>query len=129
MHTFDNMIFNVNGDMRDTDRLGDALKLAIEQAVGFRKSDTHGLILYRYGSDKCTLFPAPLSPKELLPLVLVYLDSEHAANVKCEGFDANADHDGSNNPGWRVYTENWGHVGDECADAIAVKPCFVWFGK
>lgn len=39
------------------------------------------------------------------------------------------DHDGSNGRGWRLFTENWGHVaGFRCA-IVAAQPVWAMYGK
>ena len=44
-------------------------------------------------------------------------------------WEEDADHDGSNDVGFRMYNETWGHVGGSGYAFIAIKPVWVWFGK
>ena len=39
------------------------------------------------------------------------------------------DHDGSNEEGWRVYNETWGHVGSSHYAFVAIRPVWAMYGK
>jgi hypothetical protein len=132
MHEGDNAIFNVNG--RSNNRLRDAIKLAAPDRCklkGFRKHESKGLIFYWTDSKRpgYSAFPAPLTAEDVFPMVVQYLASKEVRIAKHEGWDANADHDGDNVAGWRVYVEDWGHVDDEYEAAFAVKFAWIWLGK
>jgi hypothetical protein len=62
-----------------------------------------------------------------------WLNTDHAKGVQLEGWDEDADHDGSNDRGWRLYTEDWGHVYQSSSlnhyTIAAFKPAFLWYGK
>lgn len=75
-----------------------------------------------------TKFPIPISPAQAAEMAFQWLESKEAKEVPMEGWDANADHDGSNEIGWRVYTEDWGHVEGDW-NCIAIKPAYLWYGK
>jgi hypothetical protein len=131
----DNRIFNVNG--KGDEMLLRTLQLVFEQegnktAKGWSFSKKHGLILHWYcddGGAKVTPFPAELDAKAVLMFVIAWLKGKKAETVERHGWDEDADHDGHNGPGWRVFCEDWGHV-NECPSAIcAVKPVFLWYGK
>lgn len=134
-----NRIFNVNGplDREGKEFLAATLRLAFQQlghpgveghrAVGYRVCPRDGFVLYGYKSSKCILFPCSLSADQVLPQILAWFESKPACT--CQGWDANADHDGSNGPGWRVYCEDWGFIDHEHEAFIAVKPAFMWYGK
>jgi hypothetical protein len=133
--SFDNRVFNVNG----TGKAGllAALELAFSQegagkkAKGFVNSPEKGLVLCWWCDGQSGPFPLPatLDAAGVLPMVLSYLESDEAKLVPCEGWDANADHDGSNSEGWRVYVEDWGHVGGNSYAICAIRRAFVWHGK
>ena len=131
----DNRIFNVNGRL---DRGGEqlllkTLELAFEisghKAAAWRVSLDHGLILdwcdNATGSNR---FPSPVTATQVMPMVASWLHSDEAKQVKCEDWDADADHDGHNGPGWRVYCGDRDHVQGWQA-IVAVKPAFMWYGK
>lgn len=128
----DNHIFNVNGRLdRGGERLlQKALELAFEitgrKAVAWRVSMEHGLILnWSDSANGAVPLPCESTALEVMPMVLAWLRSDEAKNVKCVGLDANADHDGHNGPGWRVHYGDG--VGREAI--VAVKPAFMWYGK
>lgn len=131
----DNRIFNVNGalDRGGEQLLQKALELAFEsagyKAVAWRFSLKHGLIFdWCDGAKDSVRLPSPSTAVEVLPMVLSWLRSEDAKKVECEGWDADADHDGENGPGWRVHCGDWGHV-EGWQAIVAVKPAFMWYGK
>lgn len=39
------------------------------------------------------------------------------------------EHDGSMGKGFRMWNENWGHVGGSWAGICAIRPIFAWYGK
>ncbi len=139
--SFSNRIFNVNG--KTEAMLRDALKLVFAQegdhtrAHAWVEHPEHGIILL-WGIPStgdylrpysCSKFLSPLTAEEVTPLIVTWLKSDEAKIVKCEHWDANADHDGSNSLGWRVYCGDWGHVGEERYSICAVKPAWIWYGK
>lgn len=131
MWSFDNPIFNINGD--SDSKLTDALVFALNGRTvsGFKFIVSKGLVLYSYISstnNNAIKFPTPLMAAEVAPIVLKWLNSDEAKQVPFHGWDANADHDGENELGWRVYTEDWGHIEGEW-NAIAIKPAYIWYGK
>ena len=127
---YDNRIFNVNGESDST--LLMALTLAFEESeykcVGWTQSATHGLQLEMGIDTQTNVFPTPLSASECFPLVKQWLSGNFAQMVECEGTDADADHDGHNNRGWRVYVED---ANGYCpTHAICrIKPAYIWYGK
>lgn len=137
--SFDNRLFNVNG--RSEEDLLSALRLVFNiwgtnsKAVAWIADPQKGLVLcWHYDTEtqyasKMAPFPAPMTADEVLPTVLAYLRSEEAGKVQLDSWEEDADHDGDNGPGWRVYLEDWGHVG-HCQYAIcAIKRVFLWYGK
>lgn len=131
--SFDNRIFNINGN--EDEHLLAVLKLAFAQKGTTCKGTffdvNKGLILLWWcdkGDKGCPL-PVPLTAEECFPIIKSWLKGEQAASMKCEGWDADADHDGDNSMGWRVYCEDWGHVADISYALCAVRPAFMWHGK
>ncbi len=130
----DNRIFNVNG--KGEESLLKTLELAFLQsgyktAVAWRVTEKHGLILYwalssNHNKD-ISKFPSPVTANEVLPTVLAWLNSD--AKTEMTGWDRDADHDGDNGKGWRVFCEDWGHVADDWSAFIAIKPAMMWYGK
>lgn len=133
----DNRIFNVNG--RGLEMLHATLALAFWQegwderhatAIGWKVDPKHGLVLlWHADSSNAKLFPVPLTADRVADMVFAWLSSDEAKNIPCEGWDANVDHDGDNEPGWRVYVEDWGHIGNDHYAICAVKPAYNWLGK
>jgi hypothetical protein len=127
--------------------------------TGYRLDPFLGLVLYRYPiehDDKLTQkfpFQEGHDPIRLATFIQNYLKSESAKSVKnppvpepnkdgSAGYDRYGfirqdlrwdgwcDHDGSNGDGWRIYTGEWGHVGEHGYRApFAVRPIVAWYGK
>ncbi len=78
---------------------------------------------------------APISKEELLPLLWEWLDSDEAKTISTDGqWEGNKDHDGHNEKGWKLYTEDWGHINREkysidSYSICAFKPIYCWYGK
>jgi hypothetical protein len=129
--SWDNRQFNVNG--REVQDLADALSLVFRQngiakAEAYKVDPKKGLILL-WADTEGTKLPTPMDAAAVLPMVQAWLESDEADTIELDSWDRDADHDGHNGPGWRVYCEKWGHVGD-CHYAIcAIKKVFLWYGK
>ena len=130
----DNRQFNINGLGRPF--LGAVLRLAFHHAsqkisASYIISPIKGFILCEYDESERTKgasrWPVPVTYREALPVVWKWLQEE-SEEVPCEGLDANAEHDGSNDFGWRVYVEDWGKVNGVPAVA-AIRPSYLWCGK
>lgn len=131
MWSSDNAIFNVNGS--SLERLTNTLALALgtRSVDGYKFVRSKGLVLYGFISSSnpdAIKFPTPLHYSDVAPLVWKWLHGDEAKQMSFNGWDADADHDGSNELGWRVYTEDWGHVEGEW-HALAIRPAYVWYGK
>lgn len=131
----DNRVFNVNGPMRErlSDFLTEAIDLAMKQCradtvVGWEFVREHGVLLFSYGDCK-NKFLAPLGADAVASMLRAWLVTEEARSMPHEGVDADADHDGSNGPGWRAYVESWGQVANRYGVICAVRPAFMWYGK
>jgi hypothetical protein len=127
----DNRIFNVNG--RGKDDLLAVLKIAFNQegkkttAKGYFIDPKLGMVLLWHNDGKHQNFPSGLTAESVVHVVWDWLES--GPEIECEGWDADYDHDGSNSEGWRVFCEDWGHVGGNSYAIVAIKPAFMWHGK
>lgn len=128
----DNRQFNVNGS--SFGMLESTLKLALEQEGGkkfnaWKVDPRKGFVLswcYKEGSNK---FPVPLDVDSVAKIVWEWLKSDEAKSIEVTGWDEDADHDGDNSVGWRVYCEDWGHVGGDYSAVCAIKRVYLWHGK
>lgn len=142
----DNKIFNVNG--RTKEQLRAALDLLLmDEYGGHRKVEgwyflkDKGFVLTWHADVKLgsTAFTNALGqPKvptheELTDILWEWLKSPDALSVPHTGWDHDADHDGDNELGWRLYTEDWGCVnrngGIDHYSIAALKPAYLWYGK
>lgn len=129
----DNRIFNVNGKGRE--QLAEVMRLAFLQksnyakAVAYKIDPQKGMILLWHNTEAkgITGLPAPLTAEDAAVLVSAWLETR--PNTECSDWDADAEHDGDNELGWRVYCEDWGHVAGERFAICAVKPAWLWYGK
>lgn len=79
------------------------------------------LILLWHGERDALALPYPLELGDAIQFVAGWLRNAP--------FGKEPDHDGSNGKGWRVFTEDWGHVaGHHCA-ILAVQPAWAMYGK
>lgn len=143
----DNRIFNVNGRTKEQLRKAVQLLLLDEhnepiKVRGWYFSKKQGLVLTWYVGNGCDAVaftdrmgkPSDIKEDELVNLLCDWLRSEEAESVECEGWDADADHDGSNDRGWRLYVDEWGCVkkGEYTIDHYSIaafKPAYLWYGK
>lgn len=129
----DNRVFNVNG--KGDSMLLATLKLVFEQegpktvCKSWIFNKEKGLILCWHAEKEHVLLPSPLTPEGCLPIVSAWLASDVAKQMTYSEWDADCDHDGDNSMGWRVYCEDWGHVGSENYAICAVRPVYLWHGK
>lgn len=133
----DNRIFNINGAGEEA--LAQVLELAFSHGSFNDRKCTHyvihpqkGMILLWYKSDydkEAQGFPCPLTAKGVTPIVAQWLQSSEAAKIELADWDVDADHDGSNELGWRVYSEDWGHVAGRHGAICAITPAYMWYGK
>lgn len=86
------------------------------------------MILLWSDEEGCTKLPARLSVPTITNIVYEWLQSN--PNIECLDWDADADDcDIGDEVGWRVYCEDWGHVGKYRYSICAVKPAHLWAGK
>ena len=143
----DNKIFNVNG--RTIEQLELAVQLVLldeygqhDVVSGYYVSPKKGMVITRDVTvGKSKPFTDSLGNpkiiigyKELASILFDWLMSPEAKTIECIGGDENYPHDGSNDLGWRIYVEEWGHIrgDDNCLDhssIFAFKPAYLWYGK
>ena len=129
----DNRIFNVNG--AGADLLAEVLAIAFTQsgmgkAKSWRFVPDKGFVLYWAEVEHAHKLPSSMGPQSLAPMIREWLSSDEAESMACEGYDANPnDSDVETEFGWRVYVEDWGHVGGNHAAICAVRPAYMWYGK
>lgn len=137
--SFDNRIFNINGIKKK--HLRTALKLAFQiesdhnkdgaMAEGYVIDPKKGIIfLWNTDTTKNAIgFSEPKNFEACYDFAKQWLATPDALNTELLDGEDDYDHDGSNDLGWRVYLEDWGHVGSNRYAICAVKPCYVWYGK
>jgi hypothetical protein len=142
----DNKIFNVNGRTREQLALAIKLLLLTEynrstKVEGWYVDPKKGLVLMWHCDGKNgTAFtnkmgqPEPISEEDLVEVVHKWLGTNEALLIPHENWDYDAKHDGSNELGWRLYTEDWGHIGKSGGGTdhysiAAIKPAYLWYGK
>ena len=141
----DNRLFNINGKTKN--QLALAVKALLldeydtqRKVKGWYFKKNKGLILTWYvDNKKSTPFtnrmgtPCEIAENELVEILWNWLDSPEAKIVEMSSWEVNTDHDGSNDLGWRLYTEDWGCIGDEYSidhySIAAFKPVYLWYGK
>ena len=154
----DNPVFNVNG--RSLGMLERAIALACEQhsgadettpldlrpgKPGARKMESEiaawaegrgGLYFCCLPCKKSPPFSAPITTTQAAFMAWAWLQRPHP-EIEFKGWDANADHDGDNVAGWRVYRGQWG-LFPEDEDGkepypdffiMAIRPVYLWLGK
>ena len=148
----DNKIFNVNGITKDQLHLAVKLLLMDEysekiskKVSGWYFSPKKGFVLTWYVGDnqkKAIPFtnrmgqPEAIGVDELVDLLWDWLDSDEAKSVELDGWDKKfTDSDVSNSAGWRLYTDEWGHVNNPDGHTIdhysiaAFTKAYMWYGK
>jgi hypothetical protein len=128
---WDNKIFNVNG--HGLDMLTRTLKLVNDDDDSFRGlilDANHGLIWLWTNPhiSRAIIYDIALSARQAAEITMQWLESNEP-KPEMTGWDANADHDGDNKLGWRVYVEDWGDVGSINCAICAVRPAYLWYGK
>jgi len=146
----DNRIFDVNGKTKEQLHLAVKLLLLDEydslisrKVKGWYLNPKKGLVLTWYVGDskKATPFtnrrgePEGIEGGELTDLLWNWLDSEEADTIELDGWDEDLkDSDVSMSPGWRLYTEDWGHVKEtehtiDHSSIAAFRKINLWYGK
>ena len=144
----DNRLFNVNG--RTKEQLTLAVKTLLldeygkqQKVKGWYFSENSGLVLTWSVGDsqqKAIPFtnrmgqPEEIGEEELVNLLWEWLKSDEADKVKLGDWEGDLDHDGSNDTGWRLYVDQWGHVKEtkhtiDHYSIAAFKKVYLWYGK
>lgn len=149
----DNKVFNVKG--RTIEQLEKAVDLLLfneygehDKVRGWYFVPEKGLILtWHVGNDylKATPFtnrmgiPTPIDKEELVETLWNWLFTEQAKlvtyNEQQHNWDIRlGDFDGSQDLGWRLYTDSWGHIEESMStidhySVAAFKPSWCWYGK
>lgn len=137
--SFNNRIFDINGPMEDRESFDAVIALAFRlschhklkiDASSFLFDGQSGLVFSWSESDKALVkLPCPIGPKSVAEIAWNWLDTMEAKGMHLGHWECDAEHDGNNSPGWRVFLEDWGHVGAVRSAICCVRPCFVWHGK
>ena len=114
--------------------------------VGYRLDPCFGMVLFIYNNNAMIKFPFDEGkyPTNLAAFFYNYLNSPNSvvvdlpphvsgyddfASLRSDfSWDRDADHDGSNSVGWRVFCGQWGHINNS-DEALAIRPIFNWYGK
>lgn len=145
----DNKVFNVKG--RTIEQLEKAVDCLLfdeygkyQKIAGWYFVPEKGLILTWYIGDsqpKATPFtnrmgiPEPIGKEELVETLWNWLFSDQAKQVTYDDWDRQLDDpDVSEDLGWRLYTDQWGHVEVvkhtiDHYSVAAFKPSYCWYGK
>jgi hypothetical protein len=131
----DNRIFNVNGKGLEHLKQTLALACALDSYQNRNRIDSwffsknHGLVFCWGKPANSSHFPTAISAEQAADMAWQWLQTDEAKKMECTGWDRDADHDGSNSLGWRVFVEDWGHVAGSFYAIAAVRPAFMWHGK
>jgi len=146
----DNKVFNVNGKTKEQLKLAVQLLLLDEygkrrKVSGWYFEPKKGFVLTWYVGDsqkRAIPFtnrmgqPEDIGEDELTDLLWEWLKSDEAKSVKLEGWDKKfVDSDVSTEGGWRLFTDQWGHVSNHDGHTIdhyslaAFTKAYMWYGK
>lgn len=79
------------------------------------------LILLWHEEKGAAVLPYPLELEDAISFVKGWL--------KNTNYHDEPDHDGSNGKGWRIFTEQWGHVAGHSYAIVGVQPRWAMYGK
>jgi len=127
----DNRLFIVNGKGKDT--LLETIKLAVKtagyrQIDGFRIDEKKGFVLLWHCNNGITIDEK--TPEGVFSYVESYLESDAADYVEKKQWEQAYDsYDVTDQEGWVVYCEDWGHIGIDPYAIVAIKKAYLWYGK
>ncbi len=119
-------ILNVNG--RDLDTLKVAMGLARKDKAAGYCIDTENsiprMVLFWVDNERMSAFPSRLTMDRCADIAFDWLASDGCT------YPAEPSHDGSNKPGWYIYTDSWGHIdGFGFESFLAIEPHWMLYGK
>lgn len=79
------------------------------------------LILLWHEEQNATPLPYPLTLDKAISFVADWLSQAD--------YGSQPDHDGSNGKGWRLFTNDWGHVAGHHYGIVGVQPAWAMYGK
>ena len=131
----DNRVFNYRGRTKAQFML--AFKLALldeygrEQRVSSWEVDTNKGLIFNWVSSRGNAFLMPLNAETAAEMAWDWLQSDEAKKIQADdgGGSYINDCDVSNELGFRIYNETWGHVGTNQYAIIAIRPSYCWYGK
>lgn len=86
-----------------------------------KNEELETLILLWNEEEGSTPFPSKLGLDQTIAVVTGFLDEVEPGNQP--------DHDGNNSIGFRVFNEDWGHVGGSPYGIVGIQPCWMMHGK
>lgn len=114
--------FQVDVTSLGKEKLVTVFSLFNHSAIGYRVDNDKGLILYCYESKKMIPLPFKMNMCQAAGFAFGWLEGAAV-------YGQEPDHDGDNKHGWRVYCEDWGHVGHEHEAFVAIQPVWAMYGK
>jgi len=82
---------------------------------------TPTLILLWNAESDATSLPYPMDRKQATQFALGWLAQAD--------YGSEPDHDGDNGRGWRVFTNQWGHVAGHSYSIVGLQPAWAMYGK
>lgn len=137
----DNLHIDVRAKTRETFDLAIQIAMEFEPAVeAYTIDKKKGLVLlwcaeeYSGGRKLGHPFPTRLDAKGAADMAWTWLQKEWEKDPKDRvAFDPGGkpyeDGEVDNDNGFRVYNEEWGHVGDHTYSVCAIQPASIWIGK
>lgn len=126
------LIFNVKGETLE--QLQTTLELAFSvfghNAEAWKIDKNKGLVLYwTEGDEGVNRFPFSMNEKNIFPIVAGFLASQESEVIELGENDADDLYSDGSDLGWRVYSENWGHIGDSDYAFLAITPSYHCWSK
>ena len=79
------------------------------------------LILFKWDATNAMKLPYPMDLDDSFSFIKGWL--------KNVDYGQEPDHDGTNNHGWRVFTERWGNVAGYSSAMVGIQPAWAMYGK
>lgn len=129
----DNRLFRVNGC--GSKLLLKTITLALDtsgfkEIDGYRIDPVKGLVLQWHCDGGIELTKKTI--EEVFPLIEEYLKTDVAELTEFKRWEASYSDDYgdvTDEPGWVVYCEDWGHIGNDFYAIVAVKKAYMWYGR